>query len=134
MSKHFWLAIVMVPFLGYVGYALTDWYLKKETPHTELKIMKPVHSDCALTQGCQFYAGDFVITVKQTAQAIQFTGNQRLKGLMVEVVKVAPPQRAEKVDEAGYQWRLSIPKALPKGVQLRWVAQGYWGNYIGETP
>lgn len=134
MSKHFWLAIVMVPFLGYVGYALTDWYLKKESPQAELNLMQPLKTNCQLESGCKFYSGDFLLTVKLTPDALIFKGNQRLKGLMVEVVNVTPPQRAESIDEAGYQWRLPLSRPLPQAVKLHWVAQGHWGNYIGELP
>ena len=134
MSKHWLLAIVMTPFLGYVGYALTDWYLKEETKHTELKVMQAVEQNCRLEAGCQFYVGDFVLKIRQTQMGLQFEGNQRLKGLMVEVVKVSPPQRAQPLDETGYLWQLPVSQPLPAWVQLRWVAQGHWGNYIGEWP
>lgn len=132
MKKHLLLAIVMLPFLGYVGYALTDWYLKKESPQTELMLMQPTEASCQLDKECQFYSGDFLLKIKQTPNAIIFEGNQRLKGLMVEIVKVSPPKTAQKIDEAGYQWQLPVSTNLPHHIQLHWVAQGYWGNYIGE--
>ena len=133
--KHILLAIVMTPFLGYVGYALTDWYLQKENPTSALQKLVPVESSCDLRQGCHFAAGDFAMEISQNSQSrmLKFVANQRLEGLMVEVVKVLPPHQAQKVDEAGYQWQVSLPPAaMPKPLTLHWVAKGHWNNYIGE--
>ncbi|GEM_PF-5798038 len=134
-SKHILLAIVMTPFLGYVGYALTDWYLKKENPESVLQKLVPVESVCDLNKGCHFAAGDFAMEISQNPQSrtLKLIANQRLKGLMVEVVKVLPPHQAQKLDEAGYQWQVLLPHSdTPKSLTLHWVAKGHWNNYIGE--
>lgn len=130
MKKHFLLAAVMTPFLAFIGYALTDWYLKKDHTPTALKTLT-VSSPCDLSQGCTLYNGDFTLTLKRTDQALNLKADQRLKGAMVEVVGITPLTKAKQADPDGYQWTLSLPKADPIK-QIRMVVQSHWQNYIGE--
>ncbi len=131
MKKHFWLAAIMTPFLAFLGYALTDWYLKKDQIPSALKRLS-VSQPCQLLQGCTLFNGDFTLRLKQSHDTLTLKANQRLKGVMVEVVGLMPPAKAKRMDTEGYQWSLVLTK--PEAIQhIRMVVQSHWQNYIAEV-
>ena len=132
MKKHFIIATVMVPFMIFVGYALTDWYLKRDEEKSALLPFVLDTPGCTLHEGCQLHASDFVITLRSDGGAIVIKSNQRIKDAMLEVVDVLPPTKGEKQDVDGYVWRWALPASLPEKATLHFVIAGHWKNYLGE--
>ena len=132
MKKHFLIAAIMVPFLTFVGYALTDWYLKKDQPPAALVQLKRTEPNCQLTHGCTLAQQDFLLTLTYRNHVLHIQTNQRLKGIMLEVVGLQPPQKAQAEDKEGYRWRLPLKEPPDHALTLRLVAQSHWRNYIGE--
>lgn len=132
MKKHFMIATVMVPFMIFVGYALTDWYLKRDQEKPALLPLVLDTPDCRLQSGCQLHAKDFVITLRAEGNRLTIKGNQRIKDAMLEVIDVLPPGKGTQADAEGYIWQWTLPKALPQKTTLHVVIAGHWQNYLGE--
>ncbi len=132
MKKHFMIAIVMVPFMIFVGYALTDWYLKRDQEKSALLPLTLDTPGCNLHSGCQLHAKDFVITLRTEGNRLIIKGNQRIKDAMLEIVDVLPPGKGQQADADGYVWQWTLPAPLPAKVTLHVVIAGHWQNYLGE--
>ncbi len=132
MRKHFMIALVMVPFMAFVGYALTDWYLKRDQEQSSLLTLMLDTPGCTLQHGCQLHANDFVITIRREQNTLVIKGNQRIKDAMLEVVDRLAPTKGKRQDRDGYVWQWSLSAALPDKTTLHFVIAGHWQNYIGE--
>ena len=132
MKKHFLIAAIMVPFLTFVGYALTDWYLKKDQTPAALTTLTLTDRPCVLSKGCTFTRQDFMLTLRREGKTLHIQANQRLKGLMLEVVGLQPPRKALPDDMEGYRWHLPLQDRPDHALILRLVARSHWRNYIGE--
>lgn len=134
MKTHYLIAAIMTPFLALTGFALTDWYLKRDQQPAPLNRLLPTTTPCPLQPGCTLSHGDFSLTLKQQGSTLYLQANQRLKGVLLEVVDLMPPQPMRQDDTAGYRWSLPLAPGITQPLRLRWVAQSHWRNYIGEWP
>lgn len=132
MKKHFLIATIMVPFMIFVGYALTDWYLNRNQEKSTLLPLTLDTPGCTLQSGCQLHAKDFVITILAEGNRLIIKGNQRIKDAMLEVVDVLPPSKGTQTDVDGYVWQWTLPRPLPEKATLHFVIAGHWQNYLGE--
>ncbi len=133
MKRHLLIAAVMTPFLMLAGYSLTDWYLNRDRTPAALNRLQPLAA-CTLQRGCTLISGDFTFKLQHRKGQLSVTANQRLKGVLIEVVDITPPQAMTPMDSEGYRWVLTLPPDTPGNLKLRWVAQSHWRNYIGEWP
>ena len=132
MKKHFLLAAIMVPFLAFVGYALTDWYLKKDRQPGALTALTLTETPCVLSKGCTLTHQDFVLTLRRQGRTLHIQANQRLKGVIIELSPLQPPARPVPADSDGYRWTLPLITEPDSPLTLHLVAQSHWRNYIGE--